>query len=312
MKTMRAAVFLGKGKIELREVAASAGRARRGARQGLADDDLRNRRPHPEGRVSGQAGPDRRPRAGRRDRGARCRRARVQEGRSRHRRRHHPVRPVPRLPFRPTARSAGTAADGYEAIGGWRFGNTIDGCQAEYVLVPDAQANLAQHPGRPDGRGGSHVPGHHVDRLLGRRARPRSDRRRGRGVRAGADRALRDRRRAPLRCVARHRRRQRAEAQEMAEANGRRRRARLQASRTSSPRSSGSRAAASTSRSRRSACRRPSRTACAACARAARCRASASTRATSPCRSTPSPPASATTRSSPRSAPAARNACAAS
>jgi threonine dehydrogenase-like Zn-dependent dehydrogenase len=36
--------------------------------------------------------------------------------------------------------------DGYEAIGGWRFGNTIDGCQAEYVLIPDAQANLARVP----------------------------------------------------------------------------------------------------------------------------------------------------------------------
>jgi threonine dehydrogenase-like Zn-dependent dehydrogenase len=35
---------------------------------------------------------------------------------------------------------------GYQAIGGWRFGNTIDGCQAEYVLVPDAQANLARIP----------------------------------------------------------------------------------------------------------------------------------------------------------------------
>jgi threonine dehydrogenase-like Zn-dependent dehydrogenase len=36
--------------------------------------------------------------------------------------------------------------DGYEAIGGWRFGNTINGCQAEYVLIPDAQANLARVP----------------------------------------------------------------------------------------------------------------------------------------------------------------------
>ena len=35
---------------------------------------------------------------------------------------------------------------GYEALGGWRFGNTINGCQAEYVLVPDAQANLAKIP----------------------------------------------------------------------------------------------------------------------------------------------------------------------
>ena len=32
------------------------------------------------------------------------------------------------------------------AIGGWRFGNTIDGCQAEYVRVPSAQANLTPVP----------------------------------------------------------------------------------------------------------------------------------------------------------------------
>ena len=36
--------------------------------------------------------------------------------------------------------------DGYEAIGGWRFGNTINGAQAEYLLVPNAQANLARSP----------------------------------------------------------------------------------------------------------------------------------------------------------------------
>lgn len=35
---------------------------------------------------------------------------------------------------------------GYEALGGWRFGNTINGAQAEYLLVPNAQANLAQIP----------------------------------------------------------------------------------------------------------------------------------------------------------------------
>lgn len=35
---------------------------------------------------------------------------------------------------------------GYEALGGWRFGNTINGCQADYVLVPNAQANLAKIP----------------------------------------------------------------------------------------------------------------------------------------------------------------------
>jgi alcohol dehydrogenase len=31
-------------------------------------------------------------------------------------------------------------------IGGWRFGNTINGAQAEYLLVPHAQANLAKIP----------------------------------------------------------------------------------------------------------------------------------------------------------------------
>lgn len=31
-------------------------------------------------------------------------------------------------------------------IGGWKFGNTINGAQAEYVLVPNAQANLAKIP----------------------------------------------------------------------------------------------------------------------------------------------------------------------
>ena len=34
----------------------------------------------------------------------------------------------------------------FEAIGGWRFGNSINGCQADYVVVPDAQANLAKIP----------------------------------------------------------------------------------------------------------------------------------------------------------------------
>lgn len=32
------------------------------------------------------------------------------------------------------------------AIGGWKFGNTIPGAQAEYLLVPNAQANLARIP----------------------------------------------------------------------------------------------------------------------------------------------------------------------
>jgi threonine dehydrogenase-like Zn-dependent dehydrogenase len=38
------------------------------------------------------------------------------------------------------------ACEGYAAVGGWRFGNTIHGAQAEYLLVPNAQANLAKIP----------------------------------------------------------------------------------------------------------------------------------------------------------------------
>ena len=52
---------------------------------------------------------------------------------------------MPRLSVGRCTRSA-AGGDGYQAIGGWRFGNTINGCQAEYVLVPNAQANLAKIP----------------------------------------------------------------------------------------------------------------------------------------------------------------------
>jgi threonine dehydrogenase-like Zn-dependent dehydrogenase len=37
-------------------------------------------------------------------------------------------------------------AHGWKPAGGWKFGNTIDGCQAEYLLVPDAPANLCPVP----------------------------------------------------------------------------------------------------------------------------------------------------------------------
>lgn len=36
--------------------------------------------------------------------------------------------------------------EGYEALGGWRLGNTINGAQAEYLSVPYAQANLTKIP----------------------------------------------------------------------------------------------------------------------------------------------------------------------
>jgi len=35
---------------------------------------------------------------------------------------------------------------GGKAMGGWQLGNSIDGCQAEYVLIPNAQANLTLVP----------------------------------------------------------------------------------------------------------------------------------------------------------------------
>src|SRR4029453_11242659 len=37
-------------------------------------------------------------------------------------------------------------SQGGGALGGWRFGNTINGAWAEYLLVPHARANLARIP----------------------------------------------------------------------------------------------------------------------------------------------------------------------
>ena len=37
-------------------------------------------------------------------------------------------------------------SSGFKTMGGWRFGNTIDGCKAEYFLVPDAIANFSPIP----------------------------------------------------------------------------------------------------------------------------------------------------------------------
>lgn len=45
----------------------------------------------------------------------------------------------------PSQDGAGTH-HGWKPIGGWKFGNTIDGCQAEFLLVPDAMANLMLVP----------------------------------------------------------------------------------------------------------------------------------------------------------------------
>jgi alcohol dehydrogenase len=45
-----------------------------------------------------------------------------------------------------SSQDGGFNGSGFKAMGAWRFGNTIDGCQAEYVLVPDATANLCPVP----------------------------------------------------------------------------------------------------------------------------------------------------------------------
>lgn len=45
-----------------------------------------------------------------------------------------------------SSQDGGHHSHGYKPMGGWRFGNTIDGAQAEYLLVPDAQANLSPVP----------------------------------------------------------------------------------------------------------------------------------------------------------------------
>ena len=38
------------------------------------------------------------------------------------------------------------APHGWKVMGGWKLGNTIDGCQAEFVVIPDAVANLTPVP----------------------------------------------------------------------------------------------------------------------------------------------------------------------
>ena len=75
------------------------------------------------------------------------------------------------------AQCGGSTPQGYaQALGGWRFGNTIDGCQAEYVRVPFAMANLTPVPEGAHRRAGPDVPGHHEHRFRRRRERSDQDR----------------------------------------------------------------------------------------------------------------------------------------
>ena len=97
MTTMRAAVFGGKGKIALREVP----RPEPGVGEALVRVTLTTicgTDVHIlKGEYPVREGLDRRSRAGRRDRGAGPGRDRLRERRSRHRRRDHAVRAVPRV-----------------------------------------------------------------------------------------------------------------------------------------------------------------------------------------------------------------------
>ena len=80
-------------------------------------------------------------------------------------------------------------------LGGWRFGNTINGAWAEYLLVPDARANLAPIPAGSRRRIRADVPGHLLDGSLRRRKRQHQSRRLGCDLCAGPDRPVRHARR---------------------------------------------------------------------------------------------------------------------
>ena len=139
-----------------------------------------------------------------------------------------------RLPCPGRCRAPRTAG---RPIGGWKFGNTIDGCQAEYVLVPDAMANLAPVPDGLDDEQVLMCPDIMSTGFCGRRERPRPHRRHGGGVRAGADRPVRHRRRQAHGRHHHHRRRHRPGAAGDGAAARGRPRGRLQGRSTRSRRS---------------------------------------------------------------------------
>ena len=128
------------------------------------DDDLRHRRPHRQGRVPGPPGPDHRPRAGRRHRGARPRRHRLRDRRARPRRRDHPVRPVPRLPRRATSSQCGHG----DGLRGDRRLALRQHDRRRPGRVPPRPVGAGQpraDPRRRDRRAGRPPRRHRVDRL---------------------------------------------------------------------------------------------------------------------------------------------------
>ena len=289
-------MFLGKGKIELREVP----RPKVGPGEALVKVSLTT--------ICGtdvhilnaeypvKPGLDRRPRAGRRDRGSRGRRDGFRSRGSRGRRRDHALRPVPCVPLerrRPVQ----------PRVGGGRGDRRMAIRQHHQRLPgrirpgPVRAGEPGAHSAGSDRRGCAHVPGHHVDRHLCRREGQRAHRRRGRRLRSGADRALRDGRRASLRRLARDRRGGSTRTTRGRAKNGRGRRTGSRPSR----RRGGDQAADRRRGGRRHRGAGPAvdvRTLpAAASVRAERSRASASTRPTSRCRSTRLRPVSAITRS---------------
>ena len=80
---------------------------------------------------------------------------------------------------------------GLKPLGGWRFGNTIDGCQAEYVLVPDAMANLAPVPDSLTDEEVLMCPDIMSTGFAGAESGGDQDRRHRRGVRPRPDRPVR-------------------------------------------------------------------------------------------------------------------------
>ena len=119
--------------------------------------------------------------------------------------------------------------EGVEAIGGWRFGNTINGAQAEYLLVPNAQANLAKIPDELTDEQVVLARGHRFDWIQRRGIGEYSHRRYGCGFCAGTHRLVRHRRREIDGRFVHHRRGRRSRSNGNVETNGRARRARSEA-----------------------------------------------------------------------------------
>ncbi len=212
-----------------RSGAASPCRCRRGRHPRHHHDDLRHGRPHRQGRVPGPPRSRHRARARRRHRGARRRGDRLRDRPARARRRHHAVRPVPRVPLRQDQsvrsrrrlRSPGRLA--VRQHHRRRAGRVPAGAFRAGQPHPD--------PGRRHRRTGRPARRHRLHRVQRCRIRRRQDRRRGRRVRPGPDRAVRHGRREADGRLPDHRRRQRPGPPGDVAPDGRRRRARLHAGR---------------------------------------------------------------------------------